>query len=395
MNQDTSSYQECRFCDDVTKSDDEDIVKVHKRRDANKDFDLPQNYHNAVHCLVQCEYLIKTLQEQLVSKDRQIVSLEEKLVRMSFELASSKAVQDEQLHRFKRKISSIVNSSVNGEDECTALPSRQQQQQTARKVQEGQAAVNYAPVSFSRIRNSPRLHNSRPVLSRSPSARDGWQSYKVDTTAWPQAINEKHDPSLPVDGRDPEPRQSGGFSLSRLAQRMSSWNTSSWSTMDAKSSTTLDISAKESIFSSTSSGSIRNHTAGSEYRSKGIITSDSSRSSTSTNGMRQSAATLNNGPIAPTRRLVRQHSSIGQLILGLNKNDNTKEEEAANERTMNDEDDPPCRARSSPLEISGVVFPVSSDDCLIGLYQDAVIESSPSRSRCSSVNANAEWPEFQ
>ena len=65
---------------DITNSDDEKIVKVHKRRDANEDFDLPQNYQNAVDCLVQCEYLIQTLQERLASKDEQIISLEEKLV---------------------------------------------------------------------------------------------------------------------------------------------------------------------------------------------------------------------------------------------------------------------------------------------------------------------------
>ena len=81
MNQDTSSYQECRsnliVCkDDITNRDDEEIVKVHKRQDASKDFDLPQNYQNAVDCLVQCKYLITSLQEQFASKDEKIASLE-------------------------------------------------------------------------------------------------------------------------------------------------------------------------------------------------------------------------------------------------------------------------------------------------------------------------------
>ena len=64
-----------------------------------------------------------------------------------------------------------------------------------------------------------------------PCQVDQRQSYKVDTTAWPQAMNEKHDPSLRAGGRDLEPRQSGGFSLFCLAHQMSSWSTSSWSTM--------------------------------------------------------------------------------------------------------------------------------------------------------------------
>lgn len=225
------------------------MAKVHKRHDANNDFDLPQNYQNALDCLVQCEYIIKILQEQLVSKDEQIASLEEKLVRMSFELASSKALQDEQLHRFKGRISSIENISVDGDDECTTLPSQQHQQQTAKKVQEGHSAVSYASVSLSQSGNFPRLHNPRTMLSQSWSVRDRRHPYEVDTIAWPQAINEKYDPSLPVAGRDPEPRQSGGFIISCLAQRMSS------STIDGKTpSTTLDNSAKGSISSNTGSG---------------------------------------------------------------------------------------------------------------------------------------------
>mmetsp|Transcript_34113 Transcript_34113/g.61267 ORF Transcript_34113/g.61267 Transcript_34113/m.61267 type:complete len:266 (+) Transcript_34113:51-848(+) len=124
----------------MNRDEEERIVRVHERRDSTE-FDLCENYQNDADCLIQCEYInsIKTLQEQLVSKDEQlatkdehIASLEEKLIQMSFELASSKAFQDEQLHQFKRRISSIENSSVEDKGECAA-PLQQQQQQTAKK----------------------------------------------------------------------------------------------------------------------------------------------------------------------------------------------------------------------------------------------------------------------
>mmetsp|Transcript_31483 Transcript_31483/g.54748 ORF Transcript_31483/g.54748 Transcript_31483/m.54748 type:complete len:300 (+) Transcript_31483:45-944(+) len=165
MNQ-TSSFQErgpnLMAARDSTMNRDEDerAVRAHDSR-YSTEFDLCENYQNAVDCLIQCEYIIKTQQEQLASQDdqlaskdehiasleekliqfqmstsnaddEQIASLEEKLIQMSFELASSKAFQDEQLHQFKRRISSIENSSVEDKGECAA-PLQQQQQQTAKK----------------------------------------------------------------------------------------------------------------------------------------------------------------------------------------------------------------------------------------------------------------------
>ena len=133
MNRENSSFEECgqnrMAALGTMNGDEEERVRVHDRR-YSKDFDLCENYQNAIDCIVQCEYIIKSLQEQLVSKDEQvalkdeqiaslekklvqmssstakdehIASLEDKLVQMSFELASSKAFQDEQLHQFKKK----------------------------------------------------------------------------------------------------------------------------------------------------------------------------------------------------------------------------------------------------------------------------------------------------
>mmetsp|Transcript_35661 Transcript_35661/g.75138 ORF Transcript_35661/g.75138 Transcript_35661/m.75138 type:complete len:344 (-) Transcript_35661:51-1082(-) len=106
---------------------------------------LCQDYERMVNCLLQCEFMIKTLQEQVASKDeqlasmaeynthintqqetslkalreqlaskdeqlhskdQQIASLEERLVKMSLELASTKAREDKLEHQLRRSNSS-------------------------------------------------------------------------------------------------------------------------------------------------------------------------------------------------------------------------------------------------------------------------------------------------
>eukprot|EP00579_Thalassiosira_antarctica_P001512 CAMPEP_0201874224 /NCGR_PEP_ID=MMETSP0902-20130614/6530_1 /ASSEMBLY_ACC=CAM_ASM_000551 /TAXON_ID=420261 /ORGANISM="Thalassiosira antarctica, Strain CCMP982" /LENGTH=336 /DNA_ID=CAMNT_0048401041 /DNA_START=148 /DNA_END=1158 /DNA_ORIENTATION=- len=335
MNRENSSFEECgqnlMATRGTTNGDEEErVVTVHDRRDS-VDFDLCENYQSAIDCIVQCEYIIKTLQEQLASKDEriaskdekialkdeqiaskdeQIVILEEKLVRMSFELASPKALPDEQLHRFKSRTSIIENSSVEDKGERDTPPSRQQQQNAKEKVQGGQAAemiVDFAPVNKTQ-RNCPtecKLRH-RHVRTRSLPAMDDCFSQAMTA--------EKH---------HPEPRQRGGFRLPRLAERMS-WNKIGDST---PSLTALDDSAKDSM----------------------------------------------------------SLSNFGQFIKGLHKNDKTKVAEAADQEKTNDEDDSPGHTGSSQSVIPGVIFPVSSDDCLVGLLQR-------SRRRYSNVNkANTNW----
>lgn len=74
-------------------------------------FDLIlQDYQNAIDCLKQCETIIAGLQDQLHSKDAQIANLEEKMVHVSFELATSKAFEDE--HRSKRRSTPADESSA-------------------------------------------------------------------------------------------------------------------------------------------------------------------------------------------------------------------------------------------------------------------------------------------
>jgi len=101
------------------------------------EFDLRQDYENAINCLIQAESLIgslqeqiaskdrriakledkinlaptpKALQEQLASKDREITSLEEKIVEMSLELAVTKTQEHKLQHQLKASFTSVAST---------------------------------------------------------------------------------------------------------------------------------------------------------------------------------------------------------------------------------------------------------------------------------------------
>jgi hypothetical protein len=77
--------------------------------------DLRRNYQNAIDCLMHCEHIINDLTSQMTKKDELIASLEERIVQMSLELASSKAFEDE--YRSKRRISSMDIATDDSENE--------------------------------------------------------------------------------------------------------------------------------------------------------------------------------------------------------------------------------------------------------------------------------------
>jgi len=400
-------------------------------------FDLPQNYQNAVDCLVQCEFIISTLQErltskniqivrledalvqnslelasskalhdeqsQVASKDRQIVRLEGKLVQNSLELASSKALQDEQsqeLNRLKRQISSVTdcvydsNDKVNDE-ECAA-DYQHQQQQVSSKDMSSLLVDFYTPVSITRRNgcragaggggrrdDSPRRR--RPALSQAWSDTIN-REHQSEVMPWPQQDEETTNETR----AHLKPKRRGGFQLSRLTQRVS-WGVDGDNTQATASSITLDESqrsqndsAKGSIFSDTS-----------EIFSNSTANTDSSPSISNKSGQRSWRNNSSLGESLPSRRL----SNFGQLLLGLNKNDTTNRKECGStaavdvsggKHSVENEFDG-CSRTSSRSLIEGVVFPISSADCLIGLLEeDDVVERS---ARCLD-NANAEWPEF-
>jgi len=85
-------------------------------------FDLRQDYENAIDCLVNCESLISTLQqrlkvkdEKLQLKDEHISNLEETIIKMSLQLANLKASEDEY------KMSQRRRSSMNDMPDMISL----------------------------------------------------------------------------------------------------------------------------------------------------------------------------------------------------------------------------------------------------------------------------------
>lgn len=85
---------------------------------------LQKLYYNAVQCLVKYDATIISLRQEVESKNEHIAFLEAKLVQTSFELASSKALQDEQLQelqQLKRRLSSFETFG-GSEEEAASIP---------------------------------------------------------------------------------------------------------------------------------------------------------------------------------------------------------------------------------------------------------------------------------
>ena len=167
-------------------------VPVKEAEDKDESFQLRQEYQNAVNCLIRCEFIIKSLQEevaskdvqlqtQLVAKDGQIASLEEKIVAMSLELASLKGMDDE--HRL----------------------------QGYKRGQVEQVQQNYALVSC-RAADCKKSRTSDAETSKKPQAQA--DDRKDSFMTWPEEDNSGSDGKRPRSSRiQPEPRRRGGFRL--------------------------------------------------------------------------------------------------------------------------------------------------------------------------------------
>ena len=176
-NSDTSYAYDPTFDDDdlsgvedlcLNDSDEHDYTG--SSTDHKNDFDLRQEYQNAIDCLLRCEHIISALQDQVTKKDGQIATLEEKLVKMSLELASSKAFEDE--HRSKRR-----PSQEDGEDEDDDLSADNGSERSGSGVNANDipALLPSAPSSPSRTKTSKRAvrRSSTGVVERRKMACGG------------------------------------------------------------------------------------------------------------------------------------------------------------------------------------------------------------------------------
>lgn len=92
----------------------------------------------------------------------------------------------------------------------------------------------------------------------------------------------------------------------------------------------------------------------------------------------------------------RRLSNIGNFLLGLNRNENTKDETICeNVISKRQEDDVHMSRRDSlQFSIEGVVFPVSSNEVLAGCWDENQAATFDDSARRISSYSNEEWPEF-
>ena len=117
-------------------------------QDLNCELNLRQDYEDAYNCIIQCESIINSLQEQVVSKDERIASLEKQIIQMSLELAKAKAKEDEHI-LFKRKFMGLrddsEHSSIDKDELTYTLPtfddSKNQLQDQKSQEQEQQTTL--------------------------------------------------------------------------------------------------------------------------------------------------------------------------------------------------------------------------------------------------------------
>jgi hypothetical protein len=90
-----------RYDDDVNDDDSDSLSTKNADADDNSLYDIQQLYQNAVECIVNSKAVISKLQSQLsmkdallLTKDTQIMHLEEELIRTKLDLAMTKAMHD-------------------------------------------------------------------------------------------------------------------------------------------------------------------------------------------------------------------------------------------------------------------------------------------------------------
>lgn len=178
-------------------------------------FDVHHLYHNAVNSLVSCDRTIKCLREELTSKDERIVMLEERLVQMSLELASTKASEDVLQHRLsKQQKLTIAACRIEESKNFSAANQRRENEQEVPTI-----IVNTLPSSTAGY--NPVLKNSK---RRSPSQ------------SWSKRCNGST--PMMVESRHLAPKRRGGFRLLPLAMN---WPNNSNDSPSFSSATTSDI----------------------------------------------------------------------------------------------------------------------------------------------------------
>jgi len=339
-----------------------------RKRSDSYEFELHQLYHNAVECLIKCDRTICSLREKLSLKDETITSLEEKIVQMSLELASSMAMQDEQSHqlyRLKRRI-----SSLDGEEEDCNPAARPRSKSMQVSSPSANMLVDYSPVSFAKNdREGP--HDPRPN---------------------PKDISLAQTPSIPTASESDNSKRRRGF---RMPSFRANRNTDIANLLGGshKSETSVmftDVSIDLGEGSNTPSN--YNNNEGFVRQSVSDTTIMAAQTKSPFKGHRRHCSWKDSIDDSATRRL----SNIGHFLLGLNRNENAKDEtngEKVNSERQEEEVQP--RRESLQVSIEGVVFPVSSQEILAVCWDEDQTATFDESARRVSSYGNEEWPVFR
>mmetsp|Transcript_27127 Transcript_27127/g.49259 ORF Transcript_27127/g.49259 Transcript_27127/m.49259 type:complete len:381 (-) Transcript_27127:83-1225(-) len=354
----------------------------------SEEFNLHKNYHSAIECLLHCEQIISNLQEELISKDDQIANLENilqeqvvskddhiaalenKLVHMSLELASAKSLVDEH-QLFKRRL-----SETNEKDRLTQFidefrPSNSNAthrwNSRAGSISSPALTTSFRDPTRKKPKNHSCLGNSWS-WSRSDSEivvsaivnSSGQDNVSSSSVPQAQAMGTISGRNVPATLETPKPLC--GFM---------SWVFTENSTHENSATFNNDAATK--------GGS----------RSTSLGECPKRRLATSRPPKKQSSLSLTHASLSNTSR---RFSNFGQRCFGLKGNDNSEPNAVEEFRRENNQSSRLPRknsASSSRSCISGVVFPISSADCLRGCANDF-----ESRRNRTSSTVNEEWPSF-
>mmetsp|Transcript_44542 Transcript_44542/g.93466 ORF Transcript_44542/g.93466 Transcript_44542/m.93466 type:complete len:380 (-) Transcript_44542:119-1258(-) len=340
------------------------------------EFNLHQNYHDAIECLHHCERLIKSQQEQLAAKDETIANLERKLIQMSLELASSKALEDEHT-LLKRRMSDSMTYSLDNSFRAND-----------KKPQGPDVILDDEPPRSRRTRRT----SSRGSRGEPKRLTKSWSGNLLsDLEAEPSSRETAATTSAMVPQHLPNVSQSFNSSLAQgFLPRVMSW-VNDVNLLDSS----MNDSSKENM-----SWSMSDRPAS---PSRATISPISSKTTIATRRRSFLAKPTGTARRSSTQDICLGRQNTGQVsrgssianFLGMNKNGNAnaeeKNSEASVEFRVQNLHEPRARRRDSVEStrsyLSGVLFPVSSADCLEAM--DGFANSG------KKSNLNEEWPTYQ
>mmetsp|Transcript_43335 Transcript_43335/g.73931 ORF Transcript_43335/g.73931 Transcript_43335/m.73931 type:complete len:385 (+) Transcript_43335:248-1402(+) len=375
------------------------IAKAIVEADDCSDFDLHQNYDNAIECLLQCNFIIKSLEDQLATKDdaiseqeKQISSLEERIIEMSFELARAKALEDEYRLVQRRMSEASANSKMSAADICQQnqpfMTPCNKHRLIQRHMSEMSANTNMNAADL--CQQTPQSHKitlESCLRNGSGSNRSFSEFYKPLPKHQHTSMATPHNSTMARRNRTSTLLQS---KCASQASVVSTKSTSSTSTSSI-SLPGLFRSRQASMRWNSVSRSLQSSFQGSSQGS--VICHDDNMNSSTTNRFCQighfllgtNEANDDTATSTQTGRMPRRTSSSGKITLSTL---------MAMRRSNSD-----VSSRSS---ISGVVFPVTSDEILAGCRSKRSNSSFEKRDKTASSRfnectsrANEEWPEFQ